>query len=695
MALINGIASGDTTQQSTVLWARSSTLGDVTFEYSTDPKFRTVDAEILATVTDTAVPVKVNVNKLQPGTEYYYRVTDAEGDVESGMFRTAAPKSFYKGLTFGVGGDWQGELGPYPSISNVDEQNLDFFLQLGDTSEMDSESPALPGVTQAKTLQEFRTKHAEIYSDRYNLNPWADLRASTTTYATWDDHDVTNDFAGGASPQESPQKQDLFRNETVSFVNQTQAFQDALQAFQEYKPLQDKFYGETGDPRTANAQKLYRYNTFGKDAAMFVLDARSFRDQPLPFISETATPEQVEQTLQSAFESDRTMLGKAQFQELKQDLRDAQEQGTTWKFVMSTVPMQNFGIPTIGERWEGYAAERTKLLKFIEQHQIENVVFVTGDFHGSVVNNITYQEGYGEPQLSTGVVDVMMGPVGIQLTVPFLPAPFNETFSAPFGKATVAFTPESLLEAQGKSQAEYLALTDRADKDQYAREILDDRITKLGYDPIGLEGSSLSAELLQGEYIASHTYGWTEFAIAPRSQKLVVTVYGVEPYTSAELEADPDAVLSRTPEIVSQFRLDPVGFRPQNLRLLGTKDDDVLTGAGNADLLLGRGGDDILSGKNGDDTLFGDEGHDLLDGGEGRNKIVGGLGIDTFVLDRDGRAIVSDFEKRDRLQLPNRLSSDQLVIEQRKANVTVQFKDETLAVLRNIEVNILSDDNIV
>lgn len=560
---------------------------------------------------------------------------------------------------------------------------------------MDSESPALPGITQAKTLDEFRTKHAEIYSDRYGFNYWTDLRASTTTYATWDDHDVTNDFAGGATPDESPQKQDLFRNEDVPYVNQTQAFKDALQAFQDYKPLRDQFYGATGDPRTENVQKLYRYNTFGQDAAMFILDMRSFRDTPLPFTPETATPEQIEQVLQDAFASDRTLLGKAQFQDLKQDLLDAQKQDTTWKFVMSTVPMQHFGIPTIGERWEGYAAERTKLLKFIENKGIENVVFVTGDFHGSVVNNVTYQEGYGEPQIPTGVVDVMMGPVGIQLTVPFLPAPFNETFSAPFGKATVAFTPESLLEAQGKSQADYLALTDRADKDQYAREILDDRITKLGYDPIGLEGSGLSAELLKGEYIAAHTYGWTEFKINPRNQKLIVTVYGVQPYTSTEIEANPEAIATQTPKVVSRFRLDPVGFNPDSLNLLGTAADDTLIGTGGGDRLQGLPGNDTLDGKGGDDRLYGDEGDDLLQGGTGQNKLEGDEGNDTFELERGGTAIILDFAKGDRLQLPNRLSPDHLVVETKRGNTVILFKEETLAILKDLEAIALVNQSFV
>lgn len=88
MALINGVASGDTTQKSTILWARSNILGDVTFEYATDPKFKTILGQTTASVTDTPLPIKVAITKLQPGTEYYYRVTDAEGDPERDISHT-------------------------------------------------------------------------------------------------------------------------------------------------------------------------------------------------------------------------------------------------------------------------------------------------------------------------------------------------------------------------------------------------------------------------------------------------------------------------------------------------------------------------------------------------------------------------------------------------------------------------------
>ena len=746
--LPNGVASGDVTADSAVLWTRSLATGDVVFEVATDPIFSQVIATETQTVTDSLVPVKVHLDGLSSATQYFYRVTDAAGVIADGQFRTPAPVGTYSGLRFGVSGDWQGELSPFPAIANVPERDLDFFVQMGDTVEADSESPALPGVTQAQTLEEFRIKHAEIYTERFDVNNWADLRASTAVYATWDDHDVTNDFAGGATPAESPQQDQIFGDAETGFVNDTPAFDAALEAFQGYKPLRDEFYGDTGDERTANEQQLYRFNTFGSDAATYVLDVRSFRDAPLGFLPETASPEEVDAFFEAAFEPDRTILGDVQLEQFKQDLLAAEEAGTTWKFVMSTVPMQNFGIPVAGERWEGYAAERAEILSFIESNDISNVVFITGDFHGHVVNNVTYQETFGGPQIATDVVDVMIGPVGIQLTVPFLPEPFNETFAAPFGPATIGFTPQSLLAAQGKSQAEYLALTDDDARNQYVREVLDARLTPLGFDPVGLEGSGIEAELLQGEYIAAHNYGWSEFEIDPLTQALTVTTYGVEPYTQADLLANPDIALQQ-PEIRNQFVINPSGFE----LLTGTEGDDALLGGADSDRLLGlagndtiagglgndqilggdgedvlrgdrdrrqsngtAGGDDIIyggagsdriGGKAGNDTLFGDEGDDqlwgddgddILRGGPGDDTLTGddfsgGAGSDTFVLAAgEGTDTIMDFEVgTDAIGLAAGLSADDLSF----SGSTIQSGAEILAILTGVDTTVLTATDFV
>ncbi|MEL6912851.1 MAG: phytase, partial [Cyanobacteria bacterium J06598_4] len=88
--LINGVASGDTTQDSTVLWTRSLVLGNVTFEYATDAEFENIVGTVEAEVTDPTGHVKVNITVLEPGTDYFYRVSDAAGDFELGEFHTSA-----------------------------------------------------------------------------------------------------------------------------------------------------------------------------------------------------------------------------------------------------------------------------------------------------------------------------------------------------------------------------------------------------------------------------------------------------------------------------------------------------------------------------------------------------------------------------------------------------------------------------
>ena len=56
--LINDIASGNTTQDSTVLWAHSTFPGEITFDYATDPDFNSIAGSATAIVTDINLPVK-------------------------------------------------------------------------------------------------------------------------------------------------------------------------------------------------------------------------------------------------------------------------------------------------------------------------------------------------------------------------------------------------------------------------------------------------------------------------------------------------------------------------------------------------------------------------------------------------------------------------------------------------------------
>ena len=677
-SLLNGIASGDTTQTSTVLWTRSQFTGAVKFEYSTKADFSSIAGTKTASVTNPLQPVKVDVTGLNTGTDYFYRVTDLAGASATGKFSTAAAIGKQSGLRFGVSGDWRGELAPYPAIANADERGLKFFVQLGDTVYGDVASPALKDANgnekpQAITLEDYRIKNDEVYGSRFGQNYFADLRASTSIFSTIDDHEVTNDFQGGQNLATSSAALQALYGATSGLVNDSPLYENGLQAFQEYNPIQDQFYGQTGDARTAGERKLYRANTFGSDAINIVLDARSFRDPGLAGVTNLADQAQVGNFLAQSFNPARTFIGRVQVEDLKRDLLQAQKDGVTWKFINLPEPIQNLGVLAASDRYEGYAAERTEILRFINENKINNVVFVAADIHGTVVNNLTYQLGVGQAQIATNAFEITTGSVA---------------YDAPFGPtvAELALGVGLLTPAQ-KAFYDSLPVANDADnisndKDDFIKSIVDGGLSPLGYDPVGLNNNLtqanglIKAKLLQGDYVATQTYGWTEFNIDATTQKLTVTTYGIESYTRAQVEAAPNLIISRQPKIVSQFEVEAntIVFAEEKLvGGVGTLNNDDLvalngttfdgrsniafTGAGNDKvdfgfntsfavgnnrIDLGIGNDTIFVSKN--DRVFGSDGNDTFEATEGKggNRISGGAGDDTFFLGFGDRAIGGD-----------------------------------------------------
>nr|WP_258561402.1 alkaline phosphatase D family protein [Cylindrospermopsis raciborskii] len=562
-------------------------------------------------------------------------------------------------MKFGVSGDWRGELAPYPAINNADTANLKFFVQLGDTIYADVPSPGLKDskgveIPQATTLEDYRAKHSEVYGLRYGQNTWGDLRASTSILTTIDDHEVYNDFAG-MSPS------------GTGLTNDNPFYENGLQAFQEYNPISDQFYSQTGDSRIDGERKLYRYNTYGSDAATFVLDARSFRDTELPPVTNPGDLTQVGNFLAQSFNPNRTLLGRPQVEDLKKDLLRASNSGITWKFIMLSGPIQNLGVAAASDRYEGYAAERTELLKFIDDNKIKNVVFVTADFHGTIVNNLTYQTAPGQAQIPTNTWEIITGSVA---------------YDAPFGPTVAGL----FLTPQQKAFYDSLPTTSDGDsvvndKDDFIKQAINNGLQPFGYDPIGLNNNLsqvdglINSKLLQGDYIATHTYGWTEFNINPTTQKLTVTTYGIKPYTEAELVADPNAIINLQPQIVSQFEVEPNANNvPQASQLVfGTTDRDVVvipsqtdgikdlifTGSGNDEVdttlntpLEGfpRGentihtgsGKDVIYAGNGD-RIFGGSGDDEIYATDAKDyRLSGGSGNDVFHLGVNGRALGGD-----------------------------------------------------
>ncbi len=160
---------------------------------------------------------------------------------------------------------------------------------------------------------------------------------------------------------------------------------------------------------------------------------------------------------------------------------------------------------------------------------------------------MTYQLAPLGDHFATGAFEITTGPVA---------------FHPPFGPVVIDLAVDAgLLTPEQKAFYETLP---RAAKDQFLKTLIDTgQLIPLGYDPLGLDnnfpipGNAIDATLLEGDYIAVHSYGWTEFEIDPVSQKLTVTTYGIEPYSEEELLDDPAAILARSPEVVSKFEVNP------------------------------------------------------------------------------------------------------------------------------------------
>jgi phosphodiesterase/alkaline phosphatase D-like protein len=198
--LPSGVAAGDVTADSAVLWARPRVPGPLLTVVAPDRRLQVGAQTFVSAATVPLVPIKHAVSGLLPGTTYYHLSIDLAFNISGGIFRTANEAGTRQGLRFGVTGDSRGDVMPFHSLRNLPRRNLAFLALLGDTIYADVESPALPGVQQALSLDEFRTKHAEVHSPTNGLNALADVRRSTALFAVIDDHEVTNDFSGGASP---------------------------------------------------------------------------------------------------------------------------------------------------------------------------------------------------------------------------------------------------------------------------------------------------------------------------------------------------------------------------------------------------------------------------------------------------------------------------------------------------------------
>ncbi|MEP2773706.1 MAG: alkaline phosphatase D family protein [Fulvivirga sp.] len=359
----HGVASGDPLSDRVVIWTRVTPKDsleniDVDWEMATDSSFTTViNKGTFTTSPLTDYTVKVDVDKLSPGSQYYYRFKALDTRSPIGKTRTSPEENVNK-LQFAIASCSNYEFGSfaaYRAIANEEDLNAvlhlgDYIYEYGPGVYGDSSRLHYPA-KEILSLQDYRLRYSQ-----YRLD--ADLAAAHQNHAfitIWDDHEIANNsYKDGAQNHQSSEG-DYQKRKAV-----------AKQAYYEWLPVRE-------------ADNLYRSFDYGNLVDLIMLDER--------LSGRTAPPDSVN----APTIGQGKMLGDEQ---LSWFLEKLSTSDAKWKVIGNQVIFSylNWGHETFNinlDSWDGYPAERDSIKSLIINNNIENVVFVTGDTHSSWAFEVT------------------------------------------------------------------------------------------------------------------------------------------------------------------------------------------------------------------------------------------------------------------------------------------------------------------
>jgi alkaline phosphatase D len=342
-----GVASGDAHARGTLLWTHHPRAEALTLVvYAMDGASFVAEVARAIVLSEDGY-FRAEVDDLDAYSSYSYVFVTAEDPPRRspiGRFRTAPADDALVPLRFGATACTRNDR-PMPVLERAAAHDLDAFIHLGDASYNDGSS----------TLGEFRARWAS------NLEKpgYKALRASTSLVATWDDHEITNDY----NPETA----------NAGLIAR------ATHAFFEHQPVRPTIAAD-------GTKRLWRRLRWGKTAELFVLDSRSERR---PSTRSTARA---------------TYLSQAQLDWLVSGLTSSD---AVFKIVVNSVPIGDFpGLLDLlrADRWEGYAAQREALLAAVDRAGVRGVLWLAGDFHFASVGRVS-ASGAGSSAL-----EVLAGP---------------------------------------------------------------------------------------------------------------------------------------------------------------------------------------------------------------------------------------------------------------------------------------------
>jgi alkaline phosphatase D len=425
----HGVASGDPLQDRVILWTRvlpgsgQPEMLNVSWEVAADQRFNNVVAAgITQTGPERDFTVKVDASGLDAGQSYFYRFTAEGVSSVTGRTRTL-PSAGVAQARLAVVSCSNYPQGYFNAYKEIAARDCDAVLHLGDyIYEYAEGGYANPlALEKGRHVQpEHEIVSLEDYRMRYGLyRTDEDLQSVHQAHpfiCVWDDHEITNNtYKDGAQNHNPDRGEGEFADRRSS----------AIQAFYEWLPIREQSSVEDGI--------IYRSFDFGDLASLIMLDTRLVgRDQQLTHDMN------IDQLRSQLADPARTMLGAEQTSYLASELQRSKDAGIPWQVIGQQVIMGRKNIPQVADEefapevreslrnsryvmlrergqlglpfnldaWDGYPADRERVLQQFREHA-NNVVVLAGDTHSAWAFDLHDDDGeavaveFGTPSVTS------------------------------------------------------------------------------------------------------------------------------------------------------------------------------------------------------------------------------------------------------------------------------------------------------
>ncbi len=390
----HGVASGDPYQNSFVIWTRVTPKFQmekiaIEWEVASDQKFQNIVQSGKSTTSpEKDYTFKVVAEGLQAGTKYYYRFKSLEKYSKTGTSKTL-PEGDQTPINLGFVSCSNIEFGYFNAYAALAEDDVDAVIHLGDYfyeygpnkyGDKNFSKKNIPA-HEIITLQDYRDRYSQYRLDEDLQN----LHAKVPFINIWDDHEISNNaYVSGA---ENHQEDEGSYEERKAVAKQT---------FYEWLPIRE-------------GKNHYRKFQFGNTLELIMLDER--------LAGRTVQPDSLTDPRRTS--SDHHLLGDTQMEWLISSLKNSK---ATWKVLGNQVifSYSDWGYEGYGQNmdaWDGYPNDQIKLTKAIQENNIENIVFVTGDTHtawafeatSDPFNSYDKNTGAGAIGIEFGVTSISSG----------------------------------------------------------------------------------------------------------------------------------------------------------------------------------------------------------------------------------------------------------------------------------------------